>query len=188
MQTKSIRAGIAAVIPTLNRSGLGTAIQSVYAQTLAPDVLLIVTDSTVGHAQNLPAQQSRKVQTVFLPNNRSKGLSGALNTALGHLADTLEPTRTFVAFLDDDDWWDPRYLESCIRLAHRRNLDWVVAGITRHESKGDEGTNLTIPRSLNFSSFLSTNPHVQGFNLFVRLSTVLRAGGFDENLRSTTDR
>ena len=36
--------------------------------------------------------------------------------------------------------------------------------------------------------FLTGNPGIQGSNLFVRLSVLLAAGGFDEGLRSTTDR
>ena len=36
--------------------------------------------------------------------------------------------------------------------------------------------------------FLKGNPDIQGSNLFVEMSTFLKAGDFDENLPSTTDR
>ena len=38
------------------------------------------------------------------------------------------------------------------------------------------------------NDLLVRNPYIQGSNLFVRLSKLLEAGGFDEGLRSTTDR
>ena len=44
------------------------------------------------------------------------------------------------------------------------------------------------PDVLRAQDFLTSNPGIQGSNLFVRLSVLLAAGGFDENLRSTTDR
>ena len=42
--------------------------------------------------------------------------------------------------------------------------------------------------TLNAKSFVRGNPGVQGSNLFVRLPLLLRAGCFDENLPSMTDR
>jgi GT2 family glycosyltransferase len=109
--------------------------------------------------------------------------------ALTHLlAEDLLAENTYVALLDDDDTWEPEYLERCITLAASQNLDWVITGITRHESEHGPGTKLSIPQALTPSMFFATNPHVQGSNFFIRLSTLLKAGCFDENLQSTTDR
>ena len=41
---------------------------------------------------------------------------------------------------------------------------------------------------MTIHSFLQKNPHIQGSNTFVKLTTLLKAGLFDENMSSTTDR
>lgn len=100
----------------------------------------------------------------------------------------LDPSNHYLAFLDDDDTWDPGYLRECICAVKQRNRDVIVTGIIRHEQNRSEGLRLSIPEKLDQSDFLTGNPNVQGSNLFVRMSSVLRAGCFDENLPSTTDR
>ena len=47
---------------------------------------------------------------------------------------------------------------------------------------------MTIPHELSVESFLRGNPHLQGSNTFLKMSTLLKAGLFDENMSSTTDR
>ena len=37
------------------------------------------------------------------------------------------------------------------------------------------------------NDFLKGNPHIQGSNTFIKFSTLLKAGAFDENLTSSTD-
>ena len=90
--------------------------------------------------------------------------------------------------LDDDDWWEPCYLKNSLDKAIEENADWVISGIIRHETETGEGIKLSIPVSLDEKDFFAGNPHIQGSNLFIRLSYLLMAGGYDENLPSTTDR
>ena len=44
------------------------------------------------------------------------------------------------------------------------------------------------PNQLSVNDFLIGNPGIQGSNIFIRLSCFLEAGGFDENIKSCTDR
>ena len=75
------------------------------------------------------------VQVIYLENQRTPGASGAWNTAL-HEIGRVAPS-TFAAILDDDDMWEPEYLERCEKEAQARNLDMVAAGIVYNHS-GDE--------------------------------------------------
>jgi glycosyltransferase involved in cell wall biosynthesis len=183
---------IVVILPTKNRpSELNEAISTVYAQTHQPHLLIVVgeSDSDFDILIDYKDQPSRIEQPTLLVNERAKNLSGAINTAIKHLLELeFEPDRTYMALLDDDDRWDSDYLHKCFSTACEENADWVVSGITRHETQSGSGTDLNIPEELTASAFLTTNPHVQGSNIFVRLSTLLRAGCFDENLQSTTDR
>lgn len=177
---------VVAVIATKNRKNiLVNAISSIEAQSLRPDLVVIVGEqnSDFGDSIDFP-----DLRILLITNKRTANLSGAINTAIQTVLELgFQPEITYLAMLDDDDRWDPNYLQKCV-AASSNGEDWVVPGIKRYEDPSAEGIDLTIPTKLSTSAFLTGNPHVQGSNLFVKLSTLLRAGCFDENLGSTTDR
>jgi glycosyltransferase involved in cell wall biosynthesis len=183
---------IIVVVPTKDRpTQLREALSSVYRQTIRPYLTIVVGQRVedFDHSENIGESLTSSTPTLFVLNTRTANLSGAVNTAMiQFLEQEPEIQNVYVAVLDDDDWWEPEYLERCFSLAREENLDWVVAGIIRHESEEGRGVKLAVPCSLTASAFLRTNPHVQGSNLFLRLPTLLKAGCYDENLQSTTDR
>jgi hypothetical protein len=64
----------------------------------------------------------------------------------------------------------------------------VAADLRRIESNVEAPLVSEGPSVLRAEEFLVGNPGIQGSNLFLRLSVLLAAGGFDEALRSSTDR
>ena len=183
---------LAAVVATYNRPGLlaSRALGSIANQIRPPDILIVVDDSA---ADIRPKNRTvvdefvrEDVQVIYLENQRTPGASGAWNSALRELG-RIAPS-AFVAILDDDDMWEPDYLERCEKEAQARDLDMVAAGIIYNHSEEQDSIPLRSPDSLNVNDLLVRNPYIQGSNLFVRLSKMLEAGGFDEGLRSTTDR
>ncbi len=182
---------IVALIPTHNRPDLLSqrALASVARQTRMPDCLVIVDDSDPVHraANKRVADEFNfpTTQVVYLENSRTPGLSGAVNTALAWMQ--VETPGAFVALLDDDDAWEPTYLERCEEAIIGNDLDMVAAGIIYHET-GGKTRHLSSPPKLDVDELLVRNPHIQGSNLFVRAEKLREAGGFDEALVSTTDR
>ena len=182
---------IVALIPTHNRPDLLSqrALASIACQTRMPDYLVIVDDSDPARraATKRVADEfdSPATRVVYLENSRTPGLSGAVNTAIAWMQ--AETPGAFVALLDDDDAWEPTYLERCEVAIAGEGLDMVAAGIVYH-GPGGEARRLSSPSELDVGELLVRNPHIQGSNLFVRLEKMLEAGGFDEALVSTTDR
>lgn len=182
-------------IPTRDRpEDLLRAIESVRNQTRQPEFVVVVGEAETDIC-DLPEailpQGSREAPTPVhrLVNERTVGVAGALNSIVLHLLEQgLPPEETYVAFLDDDDTWHPDHLETCFAKAAEEEADLVVSGIIRHESRATPGRPQTIPETLGADDFLLGNPHLQNSNLFVRLSTLLLAGEFDEFLPSTLDR
>lgn len=120
-------------------------------------------------------------------NLQSNNISGALNSGLQYVSSqNYELEKTFIAFLDDDDWWDAKYLHQCSEMAAK--FEWVISGIIRYDKNNPNGIKLPIPSTLTVSQFLIGNPNIQGSNLFVKLKLLQEIGGFDEGLMSTTDR
>lgn len=178
---------VVVVVATKNRPQLlaQRSLPSVIAQTRAPDQIVVVDDSAPNtRTQNLQTVEALDLQRLtYLVNHRTCGASGSWNTALTYLLNHVgDPQNTFVAILDDDDAWEPTYLEQCLE----HPADMVAANIIRHTN--DESTTTDAPAQLLADDFLVGNPGIQGSNLFVRLSVLLSAGGFDEALVSTTDR
>ncbi len=183
---------IAAVVATRNRPGYlaNRSLASVAAQTRTPDLLVVVDDSDAGvrrvNAEVVADFSAQRARVVYLENYRTPGASGAWNTALAYLQ-RANPG-CFAAVLDDDDAWRPTYLRRCEETALAADADMVAAGLVRYEYSGDPGRLQPAPDRLDADDFLVGNPNIQGSNLFVRLRTLLEAGGFDEAMPSTTDR
>ena len=180
----------AVIIPTIGRlSSLRRAIASVEDQTLCPDKLIIIFEKNDVQTKNFLQSYSGVLSLTYLENTHLRNLSGALNCGIQRLISLgWNPEETYCAFLDDDDTWEPEYLETCLASAQSKSADWVISGLIRHEGSMSDGQPLTIPDLVSPNNFFTGNPHIQGSNLFVRLSTLLMAGGFGEHLNSTTDR
>ena len=183
---------IVAVVATHNRSHLlaRRSLKSVAKQTRPPDMLIVVDDSDSGirHYNKAVVAEFTKAcpRTVYMENARTPGAAGAWNTALAYLQ-AVAPL-TFVAILDDDDSWAPKYLQQCEKTVLERNLDMVASGLIYHKFADQEGRLLDAPDQLTVKDLLVRNTNIQGSNMFVRLRGLLEAGGFDEAMASTTDR
>lgn len=185
---------IAVLIATKNRCAelANRSLRSVVRQTRAPEFLVVVDDSDRRHQPSnrriVNSIDLPKTRVVFLLNDRTPGAAGAWNVGLDYLHRLdVNASNLCVAILDDDDEWEPDYLQACESAALETGADIVAADIHRIESS-DKQSKTEAPESLDTNRFLVTNPGIQGSNLFVRLSTLLAAGLFDENLLSSTDR
>jgi GT2 family glycosyltransferase len=183
---------IIAIITTKNRLPLlENALISVSSQTKKPFLSILVSDS-IETTKPLERELARKHHFIYLENNfHTHNYAGSLNTVIDYLieqyyfSDGEHFDDYYFASLDDDDLWKENYLEE-IGNVLTPEIDIVVTGIWMN--KVDKGFPLSIPDTLSFESFLTKNPHIQGSNTFVRLTTLLKAGAFDENMPSTTDR
>ena len=113
---------IVVIIPTKNRPDkLQRALDSVIKQTYKPQLVVVVTDpANMGMDETLSvlSRFSDDLNIRHITNNRAENLSGAVNSGLDFIAKSdYDPGETYLAFLDDDDWWDRRYLENCIKFA-----------------------------------------------------------------------
>ena len=164
------------------------ALESLSRQSVRPARVLVSYDESVGLSDGLAETVGRLSDVLGMElvcNRSAQSLSGAVNSALAMVPEDGDP---FVAVLDDDDFWDTRYLQNCLKFAEDVACDMVVSGLIRHDAEHPDGFRQPIPHSISIHDFLVGNPGVQGSNLFVRASRLRSAGGFSESLVSTTDR
>lgn len=185
---------LAVIVATKNRSQLLTvrSLPSVVNQTLKPEYLIVCDDSSNEYRLKNKAVVQRTIiadcKVIYTQNHRSAGASGCWNSAVDTLLTYEDPCEVILAFLDDDDSWSPSYLQQCYGTMIDQQLDMVASGIRRIEGEPSIDFHGDAPNALDAPLFLIGNPGIQGSNLFLRLSTFLEAGGFDESLYSSTDR
>lgn len=104
---------VSVIIPTHGRtSTLDVAIRSVLAQTYAPLEVIVVDDNPIPSAEATHAAAVvaglGDPRVRYVPHGTNRGGAAARNTGLMH------SQGSYVAFLDDDDAYEPRKLEASI--------------------------------------------------------------------------
>ncbi len=171
---------VSVVIPTCGRSSLLLeALASVAGQTLPADEVCVVDDG--GDPSLPPRLDALGLPLRYLSCGPGRGASAARN--LGAHAARGE----LLAFLDDDDCWEPRYLERAVASLRAAGSDAVVTWIERFSAQGS-WPGRTVSPGLRAHDVLAVNPGVTGSNLVIRRCTLLVLGGYDEALPVSNDK
>ena len=171
---------VSVIIPTYNRRELvREAIASVLAQTYS-DVELIVVDDGSDDGTAEVVQEFARVRYVYQPN---RGVSAARNHGVALSSGAL------LAFLDSDDLWQPRKLESQVAFftAHPQALIcqteeiWLRHGVrVNPHNKHRKPAGDIFARSLELCL-------VSPSAVMLRRELFKQAGGFDESLPACED-
>ena len=104
--------GVSVIIPTCNRACVITrALASVYAQTRAPDEVIVVDDGSVDNTEAIVRDGFPNARYLYQPNS---GVSAARNAGIRAAAGE------WIALLDSDDEWLPDKLQRQLQLADGR--------------------------------------------------------------------
>ena len=179
MLQNSMNSDISVVIPTFNRGPmLKKAVDSVLNQTVKPNKIVIVDNGTepIGISFNDP------IVTVVKTAPRL-GSGKPRNIGAEH-CDT-----QYIAFLDDDDWWEPEYIEHTMNKFLRSDADVVVGKINHYDKNGEIKLGKSFPETKELQrQIFYTNPGFQGSNIAVKKDAFAEIGGFDEDLPASVDR
>lgn len=126
---------VSAVIPTFNRRDyIQRAIDSVLAQTVPVDEVIVVDDgSTDGTADTVAQKYGSRVRVVRQPN---MGLCGARRRGIQ------EAQGDWIAFLDSDDEWTPDRNEQLLQAAAlvAEDVAWIFGDIRVVTDEGEDST------------------------------------------------
>lgn len=170
---------ISVIIPTADRPPhyLRQAIDSVLGQTLKPAEVLVVDNGRVPiDGATLPDGVTlvRLAPNVGPSRARNAGAAAARGTHL--------------AFLDDDDWWEPGFLNEAARVADEGGYRIVYGRKDQSDNGVITPCKTPRPERMNVETLLRRNPCTGGQNLYIEASLFARLGGFDERLRLAEDR
>lgn len=170
---------VACIIPTHGRPDLlSQALDSVLGQTTAPAEVAVVDD--LDDAQTAAVAGAAASRARFpirhIVNLTRAGASGSRN------AGATASEAPVLAFLDDDDAWQPHYLEHAVTALERSGADAVISGLTRFRQDGGI-QEIIIPQSRAIADRLyEKNFGMTGSNLVIKRTAFERVGGFDPAL------
>lgn len=178
------------VIPTHARPRrVIEAIKSVLLQSVAPGMILVVDD--VGDAETAhKVDQISKSSEDICQINYVTSVPGAQERGSAGRSRNIGAARSssaFIAFLDDDDRWQPGFLESCLSQIQDSKTDLAVTWTAQFAGSTPSGRGLRIDDGLSPSEILAKNPGLTGSNFVVRKTAFDTVGGFDANLPVAND-
>lgn len=177
---------VSIIIPTYNRAScIEQAIRSALKQTFRDFELIIADDgSTDGTEQAVTRLGEPAVRFVRKANG---GCSSARNFGVANA------NGKYVAFLDSDDEWDPRWLETTVAMMEADpGVGAVYGSLARVGSDGsDRGVfDLTLGgqhREATVPYVLSQASGLLGSNIIARRAIVQKIGGWDETFPTSGD-
>jgi glycosyltransferase involved in cell wall biosynthesis len=182
---------VSVIIPTYNRADtLGRAVESVLAQTVRPEEVIVVNDGSTDDTAALLDRFHGQIRVLIQSN---QGASAARNAGIRAASGDL------IAFLDSDDYWQPTKNERQLELFQRYADQGVTCCICNARLEYADGTVLNSFDVTGLrpaaESGLWSNPAavlVTRFLLFnqvvaVKRETLAQAGLFDESLRIMED-
>jgi glycosyltransferase involved in cell wall biosynthesis len=178
-------AKVSVIMPAYNVAGyIGAAIGSVQAQTVADWELLVVDDGSTDSTPDVVQESASRDPRIRLLRRSNGGIAAARNTALR------VSTGEFLAILDGDDLWAPRYLAAQLDIFSRRpEVDivtgngWFLGGRRNGRPARPWPDNRPHP---TLAGILADEEAVFIMSI-MRRRVYERVGEFDERLRSNED-
>jgi glycosyltransferase involved in cell wall biosynthesis len=163
---------------------IGEAIESVLAQTFTDYEIIVVNDGSPDTVA-LEAALAPYMSSIVYIKQDNRGVSAARNTGIKAARGSL------LAFLDADDTWLPNYLEVQVaRIQADPTIDVLYPNVMLFGEKSEDGeefmTRCPTTGEVTFERLVSQECNVSNCSI-ARRETIVRAGLFDESLRSVED-
>lgn len=179
---------VSVVIPTYKRSDLlKKAIDSVLHQTYQKIQLLVVNDNPIGdvYSQALYALLSEYDDPRLRLVEQEKHINGAAARNAG----IRQATGEYIAFQDDDDYWEPDKIERQVRLLSSLDASWGAVSCLARTYKNGELTLCALPYRSGeiLMDVLTCQTSLETGAVLIRRSALDDSGYFDEHLKRHQD-
>lgn len=181
---------VSVIVPACNaESSLAACLDSALGQTCPPHEVFVVNDGSTDGTAGIAREYS---PPVIYHEQANSGQGAARNVGIERA------TGDFVAFLDADDYWLPRFLEVTVSFleSHPEAISVSCASRTRYADGREtirppcvaNGTGPARPVVLeDFFRFWAEQDHVRTGTALIRADAVRRAGGQRSDLRVSQD-
>jgi glycosyltransferase involved in cell wall biosynthesis len=164
---------------------VGETVDSILGQTFRDFEYLVIDDGSQDSSIEVATAHSADDPRVRIIAENHKGLSAVRNTGIR------EARGKYIAYLDGDDRWHPRFLERQVGLIESLPPDVGVV-FCRSRMILENGTlaffQRSRPGSYDFDGLLiHGNPPRNGSSLLIKMSCFTEVGGFDDNVPYVED-
>jgi glycosyltransferase involved in cell wall biosynthesis len=170
-------------VSTWNRADLvGRALRSVLTQTFGDFELLVVDDGSTDATPEVIARvQDPRLR--YLRQEQNRGISRTRNTAIERACGE------WMAFLDDDNEWDPDYLRRQLaQVASRPGADVVYCRARwRDPRTGEDVVRTRVLETGRVFRHLVEGWHLLMSCVMIRRAVLVEIGGLDERLGASED-
>ena len=176
---------VSVIVPAYNVADyIGDALNSVLAQTFTDFEIIVINDGSPD-TEALEKVLGPYLSRIVYLKQENQGVSAARNTGIKAARGSL------IAFLDGDDTWLPHYLEVQVaRIQADPTIDVLYPNVIMFGDSSEAGEEfMTLcPSSgeVTFERLLLQECNVSNCSI-ARRETIVRAGLFDESLRSVED-
>ena len=172
---------ISIILPTKNRNKqLKKAIESIINQTYLNWELIIIEDG--GCIKSIVNKFIKDKRIFYYKNNEFNGVSGARNLGLK------KSSGKFIAYLDDDNVWLPRYIELMLHKLIDENADCIYAILKCINYDETIESEKIFYRYEDFDFEKLKVSNYIDLNVFIHTRDIyLKEGGFDLKLKRMVD-
>ena len=175
---------ITVVIPVRNRERLiARAIESVAAQTLPPDEIIVVDDASTDRTVDIVERLSKSLKSLKLISlKKNGGAAKARNIGIQNSKGDL------IAFLDSDDVWYVDKLSKQVReFDTNNNIVAAFCGVVIVKPGSDYRHHYIPKPEITLNELYHSSLLVTMSCALIKKAAILDAGGFDETLRNCED-
>ena len=177
--------GLSVVIPTFDRPELlHETLQRLAGQTVAPDEVIVVDNGTV--AASIAEDASRPFALRYFRIAPRAGVAQARNFGVA------QAKGGYVAFLDDDDFWNADYLERLRTIVGAPGAAALIVGSVDHLDLRGPAPERHFYRFAGRDPGLEPcfyfNPGYLGSCMTVERKAFMELGGFDSSFRTGEDK
>lgn len=185
MENSYVKGLVSVIVPTYKRSDkLSRALDSVLTQTYEKIELLLVNDNEPTDQYTIDLKhriEKYKTDNRFKVIIQEKHVNGAAARNVG----IKQAQGEYIAFLDDDDWWEPRKLEKQVKELSALAEEW--GGVSCKYTLYDKNENIIGKTSKYrdgyiYRDILNLISDVATGTLLFRHTSLDMVGYFDENL------
>lgn len=123
---------LSVVVPIYNvENYLRKCVDSILNQTLVVDEIILVDDGSKDHSGDIADEYAAKYEYVRVIHQTNGGLSAARNTGID------AATKEYIAFVDSDDYIEPRMYEELMSNLTEEKADMSIGGVWTEQENGE---------------------------------------------------
>lgn len=123
---------LSVVVPIYNvEKYLRKCVDSILSQTLVVDEIILVDDGSKDHSGDIADEYAARYDQVRVIHQQNGGLSAARNTGID------VATKDYIAFVDSDDYIEPRMYEELMANLKEEKADMSIGGVWTEQENGE---------------------------------------------------